>query len=127
MSSSSKRKRPAKSLHAAEFEVIRPTTLAPLPSATSRTVTFDRRVGGRLGQQTEIADVIISAEDLATLAQDPEFSSWPNDDTLNFEYFEQAVQEGDRDDEVADQEDAGKGKGKVKSVCIYLLSMIGLY
>ncbi|KIM83861.1 hypothetical protein PILCRDRAFT_6742 [Piloderma croceum F 1598] len=91
MSSSSKRKRPAKSLHAAEFEVIRPTTVAQLPSATSRTVTFDRHVSGRLGQQTEIADVIISAEDLATLAQDPEFSSWPNDDTLNFEYFEQAV------------------------------------
>jgi hypothetical protein len=127
MSSNSKRKRPAKSLHAAEFEVIRSTTVAPLPSATSRTVTFDRHVSGRLGQQTEIADVIISAEDLATLAEDPEFSSWPNDDTLNFEYFEQAVQEGDRDDEVADQEDAGKGKGKVKSVCIYLLSVMGLY
>jgi hypothetical protein len=127
MSSSSKRKRPAKNPHAAEFEVIRPTTLAPLPSATSRTVTFDRHASGCLGQQTDIADVVISAEDLAILAQDPEFSSWPDDDTLNFEYFEQAVQEGDGDNEVVDQEGAEKGKGKVKSVCVYLLLVMGLY
>jgi hypothetical protein len=118
MSSSSKRKRPAKNLHAAQFEVIHATTLTAQPSATSRTVTFDRHASGRLGQHTEISEVSISAEDLAVLAQDPEYMSWPDDETLNFEYFEQVVQ-GDKDDEAANPEEVvgkGKGKDKVKPV-----------
>jgi hypothetical protein len=121
MSSSSKRKRLPRNPHAAQFEVIRAPTSTPQPSATSRTVVFDRHVSGRLGQHTEISEVSISAEDIATLAQDPEFSSWPDDDTLNFGYFEQVIQEGDKNDEAVNpEEDIGKGKGKekVKPVCV---------
>ncbi|KIM71111.1 hypothetical protein PILCRDRAFT_17369 [Piloderma croceum F 1598] len=97
MASSSKRKRTAKNPHAAEYEIVRPRQDAAQPSATSRTVTFDRNSSGRLGQHTEIAEVEISAEDLAALAQDPEFSSLPDDETLNYEYFEQTVQEDDNE------------------------------
>jgi hypothetical protein len=105
-----------KNPHAAEYEIIHPQAIQP--STMSRTITFDRRGSGRLGQQTEIAEVEISVEDLAILAQDPEFSSLPDDDTLNFEYFEQAVQEDDRDDDPAVPGFAGKDK--VKSVSVYL-------
>jgi hypothetical protein len=90
MSSNSKRKRPAKNPHTAQFEIVRATTAQS--SAVSRTVTFDCHAGGRLGQQTDIAEIDISAEDLAILAQDPEYSSLPDDDIFNFAYFEQVVQ-----------------------------------
>ena len=100
MASSSKRKRPTKNPHAAEYEIVRPSRQdVGQPSATSRTVTFDRNPSGRLGQYTEIAEVEISAEDLAALARDPEFSSLPDDETLNYEFFEQTVQADDREDE----------------------------
>ncbi|KIM72767.1 hypothetical protein PILCRDRAFT_15828 [Piloderma croceum F 1598] len=97
MASSSKRKQTMKNPHAAEYEIVRPCQDAAQPSATSRTFTFDRNPSGRLGQHTEIAEVEISAEDLAALAQDPEFSSLPDDKTLNYEYFEQTVQEDDNE------------------------------
>jgi len=93
MASSSKRKRPANP-HAAHFEIISLANIVQ-PTATSRTVTFDQHAGGRLGQQKEIVQVEISAEDLAVLIQDLEFSSLPDDDTLNLEYFEHSVQQGD--------------------------------
>src|ERR1700683_60870 len=102
MASNSKRKRTAKNPHAAEYKVLRPSRQdAPQPSATSRTVTFDCNPSGRLGQHTEITEVEISAEDLATLAQDPEFALLPDDKTLNYEYFEQTVQADNKEDEPA--------------------------
>lgn len=117
MSSSSKRKR-SKNPHAAQFEVVSPAVASAQPSAVSRTVTFDRHAGGRLGQQAEIAEVSISAEDLAILAQDPEYSSLPDDDTFNFAYFEQVVQ---NDDGESSHEEPAKGKDKVKPVSTYSL------
>ena len=117
MASSSKRKRPANP-HAAHFEIICPAQL----TATSRTVTFDQHADGRLGQQTEIAQVEISAEDLAALAQDLEFSSLPDDDTLNLEYFEHSVQQGDNVDVPIIPT---KGKEKVKRVRFNGLYLIG--
>ena len=118
----SKRKRPTnKNTHAAEFEIIRPQVVQH--PTMSRTITFDRHASGRLGQQTEIAEVEISAEDLAILAQDPEFSSLPDDETLNFEYFEQVVQEDDREGDDREGDPAVPqvtGKGKVKPVSVYL-------
>jgi hypothetical protein len=117
MASSSKRKRSTKNPHAAEFEIVRPSHQdAAQPSATARTVTFDRHADGRLGQQTEFAEVQISAEDLAALAQDPEFSSLPDDETLNFEYFEHTVQEDDKQDDPVVHQVPAKGKNKVKPV-----------
>ena len=122
MASNSKRKHPAKPPHAAQFEIIRAAPAIEQASAVSCTVTFDRRASGRLGQQTEIAEVSISAEDLAILAQDPDYSSLPDDDTLNFEYFEQTVQ---NDSGELSQEEPAKGKDrdkdKVKPVSIYSL------
>lgn len=109
MASSSKRKR-SKNPHAAEVEIIRPSVTPTQP--TARTVTFDRHAGGRLGQQTEIAEVQISAEDLAALAQDPDYSLLPDDETLTFEYFEHTVQ----DDTAAISPDKVKEKEKVKPV-----------
>lgn len=121
MSSSSKRKRPAKNPHATQYEIVRSTISQP--SATSRTITFDRHATGRLGEQTEIAEVSISAEDLAILAQDPQYSSLPDDDTLNFEYFEQSVQEGDKDDEpIAHKVPANKVKPVSLFALCYLLN-----
>jgi hypothetical protein len=116
MSSNSKRKRPAKNPHAAQFEIVRATTAQS--SAVSHTVTFDRHAGGRLGQQTDIAEIDISAEDLAILAQDPEYSSLPDDDIFNFAYFEQVVQ---NDDDESSREEPAKDKDKVKPVSIYSL------
>ena len=120
MASSSKRKRQANP-HAAHFEIISPADIVQ-PTATSRTVTFDRHADGRLGQQTEIAQVEISAEDLAALAQDLEFSSLPDDDTLNLEYFEHSVQQGDNVDVPIIPT---KGKEKVKRVRFNGLYLIG--
>jgi len=117
MASTSKRKRTAKNPHAAVYEVVRPRQDVVQPSATSRTVTFDRNPSGRLGQHTEIAEVEISAEDLAALADNPEFSSLPDDDTLNYEYFEQTVQADDKEDEsTVHRAPAAKEKTKVKPV-----------
>jgi hypothetical protein len=116
MASSSKRKRTAKNPHAAEYEIVRPRQDAAQPSATSRTVTFDRNSSGRLGQHTEIAEVEILAEDLAALAQDPEFSSLPDDETLNYEYFEQTVQEDDNEVEPIVQQVPPAKVKKVKQV-----------
>jgi hypothetical protein len=123
MSSSSKRKRPAKNPHAAQFEIVRAATATAQPSAVSRTVTFDRHASGRLGQQTDITEINISAEDLAILAQDPEYSSLPDDDAFNFAYFEQVVQ---NDDELSREEPA-KDKDKAKPVSIYSLFVSETY
>jgi hypothetical protein len=111
--------------HATQFEIVRATPVTAQPSATSRTVTFDRHASGRLGQQTEISDVEISAEDIAVLAQDPEYSSLPDDDTFNIAYFERVVQGGD--DEPADQDDREKGKGKAKPVGVWSSTAVQLY
>jgi hypothetical protein len=124
MASSSKRKRTAKNPHAAEYEVLPPSRQdTPQPSATSRTVTFDRNPSGRLGQHTEITEVEISAEDLATLAQDPEFASLPDDETLNYEYFEQTVQADNKEDEPAVHHVPPVKARKVKPVCQSFLPM----
>jgi hypothetical protein len=114
MSSNSKRKRPAKNPHAAQFKIVRATTAQS--SAVSHMVTFDHHAGGHLGQQTDIAEIDISAEDLAILAQDPEYSLLPDDDIFNFAYFKQVVQNDD--DELSREEPA---KDKVKPVSIYSL------
>ena len=123
MASHSKRKR---NPHAAEYEILRPSHQdAVRHSATSRTVTFDRHATGRLGQQTEIAEVEISAEDLATLAQIPEYSLLPDDETLNFEYFEQTVQEDDKADEpVAHQIPAKKVKPVSQIILPHYLTLL---
>jgi hypothetical protein len=118
--STSKRKRFTKNPQAALYEIVHhshPSTVQP--SATSRTVTFDRNPSGRLGQYTEIAEVEISAEDLAALAQDPEFSSLPDDETLNYEFFEQTVQADDKEDEPAIHRVPAKDKNKVKPVWLH--------
>jgi hypothetical protein len=78
--------------HAAQLEIIRAAPEIKQASAISHTVTFDCRASGHLVQQTEITEVSISAEDLAILGQDPDYLSLPDDDTLNFKYFEQAMQ-----------------------------------
>jgi hypothetical protein len=116
MASSSKRKRTTKNPHAAEYEIVRPHPDATPSSATSRTITFDRNTSGRLGQRTEISEVEISAEDLAALAQDPEFSSYPDDEALNYEYFEQTVQEDDKEVEPTVQQVPPVKVKKVKPV-----------
>jgi hypothetical protein len=118
--STSKRKRFTKNPQAASYEIVHhshPSTVQP--SATSRTVTFDRNPSGRLGQYTEIAEVEISAEDLAALAQDPEFLSLPDDETLNYEFFEQTVQADDKEDEPAIHRVPAKDKNKVKPVWLH--------
>jgi hypothetical protein len=124
MASTSKRKRTAKNPHAAEYEIVHPRQDVVQPSATSCTVTFDRNPSGRLSQHTEIAKVEISAEDLAALAADPEFLLLPDDDTLNYEYFEQTVQADDKEDEpTVHRAPAAKEKPKVKQVrldCCYI-------
>ena len=117
MASTSKRKRTTKNPHAASYEIVHPSPPSTVqPSATSRTVTFDRNPSGRLGQYTEIREVEISAEDLATLAQDPEFSSLPDDESLNYQFFEQTVQADNKEDEPATQRVPAKDKNKVKPV-----------
>jgi hypothetical protein len=120
MASTSKRKRFTKNPHAALYEIVHhspPSTVQP--HATSRTVTFDRNPSGRLGQYTETAEVEISAEDLAALAQDPEFSSLPDDETLNYEFFEQTVQADDKEDEPVSHRVPAKDKNKVKPVWLH--------
>lgn len=67
MSLSSKRQC-SQNPHAAQFKIICAPTSTPQPSATSCTIIFDRHASGRLGQQTEISEVSISAEDIAVLA-----------------------------------------------------------
>jgi hypothetical protein len=70
-----------------------------------------------LGEQTELAMVEMSAEDMAILAQDPEYLSLPNDDNLNFGYFEQTVQDDNKGDEpVESVSHQVPEKGKVKQV-----------
>ena len=86
----------------------------PQHPTTARTVTFDRLASGRLGEQTELTEVEVSVEDLAILAQDPDYSSFPNDDNLNFEYFEQTVQNDKNDEPVIHQVPE---KVKLKRVC----------
>jgi len=123
MSSSSKRKRPAKNLHAAQFKIIHAATATAQPSAVYHMVTFDRHASGRLGQQMDITEINISAEDLAILVQDPEYSSLPDDDAFNFAYFEQVVQ---NDDELSCEKPA-KDKDKAKPVGIYSLFVSETY
>jgi hypothetical protein len=106
-----------KNPHAAQYKVITPRQDTPQPSATPRTVTFDRNPSGHLGQHTEITEVKISVEDLATLAQDPEFSSLPDNETLNYEYFEQTVQADNKEDEPAIHHVPPVKAKKVKPVC----------
>lgn len=53
-------------------------------TAKARTFTFNRQPTGRLVQQSETADVIVSAEDLAVLQRHPEFDI-PTDSFLDFE------------------------------------------
>jgi hypothetical protein len=97
MASTSKQKRSAKKpQHAAKFEIARSNPSAQ-QLTTAHTVTFNRLASGRLGEQTELAEVEVLAEDLAILAQDPEYLSFPSDDNLNFGYFEQTVQSDDKD------------------------------
>lgn len=99
MSSNIKRKR--KNPHAGQYTVHHPSTATSTPAvaSTSRTVTFDCHVSGRLGQQTSIAQVDVSAKDLAILAEDPTFSSFPDDKSLGFDYFQQRVQGNDNDND----------------------------
>ena len=124
MASTSKRKQTTKNLHAAEYEIVRPSHQDTTPpSATAHTVTFDRNPTGRLGQQTEITEVEISVEDLAALAQVPEFSLLPDDKTLNFEYFEHAVQADDKDDEPTAHQ--VPPKKKVKRVRVFQYYLFG--
>lgn len=123
MSSSSKRKCPPKNPHAAQFEIVRAASATAQPSTVSCTVTFDRHASGCLGQQMDITEINISAEDLAILAQDPEYSSLPDNKTFNFAYFEQVVQ---NDDELSREEPA-KDKAKVKPVSIHFLFVSETY
>jgi hypothetical protein len=60
---------------------------------------------------------------LAILAQDPQYSLLPDDDTLNFEYFEKSVQEGDKGDKfIAHEVPANKVKPVSLFALCYLLN-----
>lgn len=95
-----------------DFEIIRSSPAShPQTSSSACTVTFDRSADGRPSQRTEMADLEISPEDLAVLAEDPQYSAIP-EDNFDYGYFERIVQ-ADEEHEPASPKKPSK---KVKQV-----------